>query len=236
MKNTQSVEKYETVILSTIFLAGMIGIFWTFLADFGLAESEYNFLGKTKKVTLSPGTPITQTFTAHQNNLFQIRFVLGKADINRSEHFEFRLMDESCRETLALETLSSEPRSQGAYTVFAFPAIADSENKQYCLSITSFSDENRKGDKPYLSATDNPNPVFSDRTLTDTNKNRVYPSQTLFLRPAYTDGSLSNDLSGFTGRLAQYKPEFIREHIPILGIMLLLSTILLSISLIRTRD
>jgi hypothetical protein len=234
--DTGSNRKYEIRILSAVFLMGIIGILWTFFAGFGLAESEYNFLGKTKKITLSPGTPVTQTFTAHRNNLTQIRFVLGKADIDRDERFEFRLMDEACQETLVLKTLRSEPRSQGAYTVFAFPAIADSENKRYCFSVVYFSDENHKGDKPYLSATDNPDSIFPDRILTDTNKNKVYPSQTLFLRPAYTEGSLPSDLSGFTERLAQYKPEFIKEYIPILGIILLLATTFLGICLIRTRN
>lgn len=233
--DTGSNRKYEIRILSAVFLMGIIGILWTFFAGFGLAESEYNFLGKTKKITLSPGAPVTQTFSANRNNLTQIRFVLGKADIDRDERFEFRLMDEACRETLAMETLNSKPRSQGAYTIFAFPALADSENKRYCFSVAYFSDENRKGDKPYLSATDNPDSVFSDRILTDTNKNKVYPSQTLFLRPAYTEGSLPNDLLDFTERLTQYKPEFIKEYIPMLSAALLLATTLLGMSFIRRR-
>lgn len=236
-KYIELIQKHEKRILFAVFLCGIVGIFWTFLASFGLGESGYNFLGKTKKVTLSPGAPVTQTFTAHENNMHQIRVVLGRADIKRGEYIEFRLLDEACQESFSTETFHSEPQLQGVYTPFSFPAIAESQDKKYCFSATYFSEENRKGEKPYLSATDVPDPIFSDRILTDTNKNKVYPSQTLFLRPAYTSESLTGDLSRLVDRLSQYKPMFLKGgSIVILFTILIIGSIALAHRLVFTRE
>lgn len=237
MKIPEITKKYEKEILFTVFLIGVVAIFWTFLASFGLGESGYNFLNKTKKVTLSPGAPVTQTFTAHENNLSQVRFVMGNVILENNDFLEFRLLNETCSDTIAVKKYDTKPNEQGAYTVFAFPAIPDSLEKTYCFSATYLSDENRKGEKPYLSATDVPDPIFSDRTLTDTNKNRVYPSQTLFLRPAYTSGSLSDDLSHLIDRLSQYKPVFLKGwSIIVLFTVLIIGSIALTHRLVFTRE
>ena len=236
-KITEFIKIYQTKILFALFLLGIVGIFWTFLASFGLGESGYNFLGKTKKVTLSPGAPVTQTFTAHENNLSQVRFVMGNVVLQNNDFLEFRLLDEACSDTIAVKKFGTKPNEQGTYTIFAFTPVVNSKERTYCFSATYFSDEDRKGEKPYLSATDVSDPVFSDRTLTDTNKNKVYPSQTLFLRPAYTSGSLSGDLSSLVNRLSQYKPEFLKGwSIVILFTILVVGSIALAYRVVFTRE
>lgn len=236
-KITEFIEKHQSKILFSLFLLGIVGIFWTFLGNFGLGESGYNFLGKTKKVTLSPGAPVTQTFTAHDNGLSQVRFVMGNVELQNNDFLEFRLLNETCSDTIAVKKFDTKPGEQGAYTVFAFPTISDSLGKTYCFSATYLSDEDRKGEKPYLSATDVPDPLFADRTLTDTNKNRVYPSQTLFLRPAYTNGSLSGDLWNLIERLSQYKPAFLKGwSIVALFTILFVGSITLVYRLVFTRE
>ncbi|MFZ3031837.1 MAG: hypothetical protein WA082_02270 [Candidatus Moraniibacteriota bacterium] len=236
-KITEFTKKYEKGILFTVFLFGIVSIFWTFLASFGLGESGYNFLGKTKKVTLAPGAPVTQTFTAHENNLSQVRFVMGNVVLQNNDFLEFRLLDEACSGTIAVKKFDTKPNEQGAYTIFAFTPVVNSKERTYCFSATYFSDEDRKGDKPYLSATTVPELIFSDRTLTDTNKNKVYPSQTLFLRPAYTSGSLLGDLSNLVNRLSQYKPEFLKGwSIAVLFMILVIGSIALGYHLMFTRE
>lgn len=236
-KNIGFIEKYEKEILFTVFLFGIVGIFWTFLASFGLGESGYNFLGKTKKVTLSPGAPITQTFTAHENNLSQVRFVMSNVELQKNDFLEFRLLNKTCDSTIAMKRFRTKPNEQGAYSVFTFPTITDSKDQDYCFSVTYFSDENRKGEKPYLSAIDEPDPVFVDRTMTDTNKGKIYPSQSLFLRPAYTTGSLTEDLSRLVERLSQYKPTFLKDwRVICLFGALLIGTILLASYLTMKQD
>lgn len=227
-------EKHIRLALMIAFLSGMAAIFLVFLADFGLGESGYNFFGKTKKVTLSPGLPVSQTFTARENGLYQVRVVLGNASISRGEHIEFQLMDEACTKILATVDFPGEPRKQGAYTVFPFPAIPDSGGKRYCFAATYFADENRKGDKPYISATEKPDPTFADRVLYDSNKGKSYESQTLFLRPAYTEGLFHADLGKFLDRLSQYKPEFLKGW-PIVAIfsLLVVGSLALGIRIIR---
>lgn len=222
-KYIELIQKYEKQILFAFFLLGIVAIFWTFLAHFGLGESNYNFLGKTKKITLSSESPVSQTFTARQNNLHQVRFVLGNAELYWGERIELRLADETCTHTITSHTFSREPVQQGAFTIFSFPPIADSQDQRYCFVATYFSPENRKGEKPYLSATDKPDPVFSDRTLRDTRKNKVYEHQTLFLRPAYTSGSFLDDVWQLIERLSQYKPVFLKgwSIVILFGIFLL---------------
>lgn len=209
MKILEITKKYEKEILFVIFLLGLAGIFWTFLANFGLGESGYNFLGKTKRISLSEA-PVTQTFTAHENNLHQIHVVLGNADIRSDESLVFRLMDETCRTIIASARFSTEPNQQGIYTLFSFPPIADSENQRYCFSAT-YSSDKKRDNTPYLSATDHPDAAFSDRTLTEIRKNKTYEHQTLFLRPVYTTGSLLGNLWALVERLSQYKPDFFKD-------------------------
>lgn len=228
------IDTHGSMILGTFFLLGMIAVFWIFLSDFGLGESGYNFLGKTKNISLST-TPVTQTFTAREDNLYQIRIVLGNADIRRGESIEFRLMDETCQKVIATKKFTTEPTEQGTYTVFPFSPLAHSKNTPYCFAATYSSDENRKN-TPYLSAMDVPDSNFSDRTLTDQRKNKVYQGQTLFLRPAYTTGSLSGDLWNLVGRLSQYKPAFLKGwSIVILFGVFLAGSITLAVSLVFTR-
>lgn len=197
---------YSQVTLFTLFLLGVMAIVGTFLYHFGIGESGYNFLGKTKRVTLSTGAPITQTFTAHDNRMHQVQVILRNVHFEWGDTLTFSLLDETCQKAIATTDWNAEPDKQGAYTVFSFDPIADSKDKKYCFSATYFSEKNRKGEKPYLSATDAPDAVFSDRILTDTNKNKVYTSQTLFLRPAYTGGSLTHDLWSLVTRLTEDKP------------------------------
>ena len=238
MKNTPELrETYRTRILFMLFLIGIVAIFWTFLSNFGLGESGYNFLGKTKKVTLSPGAPITQTFTAHEKNLSQIRVAFGNVHLRTGETIELSIMDENCQEALTTTALEKKPLEQGTYTVFSFPPIQDSKDKKFCFMATYLSEENRKGDKPYLAAIDESSIVFSDRTLTDTNRNKVYESQTLFLRPAYTRGTLSGDLSRLVDRLSQYKPDFFKGWpIVILFTILIVGSSVLAFRIVYTQE
>lgn len=215
------------LLLLTGFIAGLMGIFGTFLTHFGLGESDYNFLGKTKKVTLAPGMPVFQTFTAKENDLYQIRFVLGNVNLRRGEHIDLTLMDSACTQIITTGEFNTEPTMQGAYSVFSFPPIPTSRDTRYCFSVTFFSDISKKGERPYLSATDIPDPVFSDRTLTDSNKGKTYESQTLFLRPAYTSGSIWGDLRVLENRLSQYKPAFFKGvMLPLAFLLVILSTFL----------
>lgn len=235
-KIVELIKKYEREILFSVFLLGLVGIFLTFLVDFGLGESGYNFVGKTKKITLSPGRPITQTFTAHAPGLHQLRVVLGKSDIRWNESIEFQLMDEACTEAIATTIFTREPRQQGAYTVFSFPPQLASEGRRYCFAATYHAAEDRKGEKPYLSAIDEPEEVFADRTLTDSNKNKIYPSQTLFLRPAYTTGSLRDDIRQLEDRLSQSKPAFVKGSMLAFGISGFLLATLFFIWIIRRKE
>jgi hypothetical protein len=201
-----------TTILALIFVTGLILIIGIFFINFGLQESSYNFLGKTKKITLDVGLPVTQTFTSRRNGMNQIRIPIGNSSLHLQESILFELLDENCATPLAASRFYAWSADWHGYYAFAFPAIPESRDKSYCFRATFSSDKNLKGEKPTIAATQDPEERFSDRVLTDANKNKRYPGQTLFLRPAYTTGTVSGDISVFIDRMSQYKPWFFKGY------------------------
>lgn len=231
-------EKHFNIFLSAIFIVGFSMIICIFIDNFGLQESGYNFLGKTKKITLDVNRPVTQTFLAKKDGLNQVRVTIGNSNIQKNERILFELKDASCAYMIASETLDTRTTDLNNYYPFKFPAIQDSLGKMYCFKATFYSDTDRRGDKPYFSATQDPDPIFSDRIITDANKEKSYPSQTIFLRPAYTTGSIASDIDIFTNRFSpQYKPWFFKSGWLIaISAAFLLSTLALFWYLIKLRN
>ena len=204
-------EQHRSKILFTLFLFGCAWITVHFLSIFAIPESEYNFLGTTKTVSLAPGKPVMQYFTARQNNLNQIRVVTGKwNNIQHDEFVLFELADANCETAIASKKMTQSVQKQGAYTIFSFPIIPHSAGKKFCFRATFVANEPRTKGKPALAATNNPDPKLNDRILVDTNKNKICEGQTLKLRPAYTNGSLLSNLHELLGRISQYKPALLK--------------------------
>lgn len=196
-----------------------------FLKNLAIPESQYNFLNKTKKITLHSGKPVTQTFTALENHLAQIRFAVDNLSFPREASLELTLLDATCSQTLHQQVLTSAPSRQGAYTLFSFSPIADSAGHSYCFRVLYTNHREKKGEKPALLATDEPYQYFNDRILTDQFNEKSYPGQTLFLRPAYSSGSLIKDLAELENRLSQYKPGYAKGWILTIGLIFLLGSI-----------
>jgi len=207
----KKLERYRSKILFTLFLFWYAWITAHFLSTFAIPESGYNFLGTTKTVSLAPGKPIIQYFTARQNNLKQIRVITGKwINIQPGEFVLFELADANCETVIASKKMTQSIRKQGTYTIFSFPIIPHSVGKQFCFRATLVAQEPRTKGKPTLAATNHPDPKLNDRVLVDTNKNKIYKGQTLKLRPAYTNGNLLLDTRELLDRLSQYKPAFLK--------------------------
>lgn len=198
---------YASLFLTVIFFIGCAIIAFHFFSTFAIPESDYNFTGKTKTVSLAPGKPIIQYFTAKRSNLKQIRVVTGNwKNIQRNEYVLFELADATCESVIANEKMTLSAQKQGTYTVFSFPVIPDSAGKKFCFRATFVAQEPRTDGKPTLSATNDSSSQFTDRILIDSNKNKTYENQTLKLRPAYTNGNLFSDLHELLNRISQYKP------------------------------
>jgi hypothetical protein len=214
-------------LLAAVFIAGLLWIFGSLAANISFPESDYNFLGESKKVKLDPGQPVFQTFTAIDNNLNQIKIIVGNQELKWGEKIVFELQDESCATTLASDTLTPLTPDSHIYYRFNFPAQANSQGRQYCFKATYFSPRDRGNERPYLAATEEEQ--FRDHSYTNMGNGRTYEGRTLKMRPAYGTGSLWSDLERLNARLSQYKPWFFKETwLTSLTILTVLGSILLT--------
>ncbi len=213
----------EFLFLSSLLIVSFLSALFPLVSHLALPESSYNFLGKTKKITLAPGSPVTQTFTTQDNNLNQIRFIINNLHLQKNDSLINRLLDSECKNEIRKKIFTQTPPEQSAYSIFSFEPISDSQGKQFCFEVTFQTKSEKRSGWPTLSATTEPSKVFSDRQLTDTNKGEVYSQQTLFLRPAYTSDSILGNLWKLTERLSQYKPAMFKGW----GLIFLVGTFVL---------
>ncbi len=229
------VQLSQNKILLAALLIGTIFLFIRFFSYLSFPESDYNFLGKDKKVKLDPKTSIMQIFEAKENGLDQIKIVMGNIDrlpLNESVLLELR--DPQCEQVLAEDTINWLTESPKIYYRFRFPRIDDSIGKKYCLKISYEANTKRGGERPSIAVSDDDQ--FSDRAYTDTSNGKTYIGRTLQIRPSYSEGSLTGNLIRLENRLSQYKPEFIKGWILTIGFLMILGSVLLGIIVIRTKE
>lgn len=230
------IAEYYSFFLALVLMSGLVVILSIPLSQLAFPESHYTFNGKTKKVTLNPDMPVSGIFTAARDGMSQVNIPLGNSDIRWNEEILFELLDGECRETIATTVYTTWTPHFFTYFPFRFAPLPDSAGRQYCLRATFSSPENRKGDKPYLSATDDPDPEFLDRSFTDWGKGKTYPGQTLFLRPAYADGSMWRNLGALENRLSQYKPALFKGNFLFLALILIVLSGIFGILILRNKD
>lgn len=209
MRFDQEKLKGEWLWLLVIFVAGLVWISGAFFANLSFPDSSYNFLGETKKAKLDPGKPVTQTFRAEENNLNQVKIMVGNTGLWPTERIVLELADVSCDTVLATETIDFLMPDPHIYYHFNFPAIPDSQGATYCLRTTYFSGWDRGDKRPYLSASEGES--FVDWSYTNEGNHRTYENRTLQLRPAYGTENFSGDMERLLDRLSQDKPWFLRE-------------------------
>lgn len=196
----------ERIWLTVIFCGGLVWIFGSFFTDLSFPESDYDFPGATSKAKLDPGKPITQIFEAKENNLNQVKIIIGNADLRPTEKIVLELTDALCETTIANATrtfLSPEPH---VYSRLNFPAIPDSAGKKYCFKITYFSDQDK--DRPFVGASEGEQ--FIGQSYYNEGNGRIYENRTLQMRPAYGTSNTLSDLSALIDRMSQYKPGFLK--------------------------
>lgn len=191
-----------------LFIVGLLWIFGSFFANLSFPDSSYNFLGATNKVKLDPGKPVTQIFTAKENNLDQVKVVLENTGLRTGEKIDFELMDATCEKMLAQNIYHFYNFSPFIYYRLTFPAIPDSAGQTYCFKVTYFSPFDRGSDRPYLGASEGEQ--FAGWSYTNEGNNRTYENRTLQMRPSYSAGNFLGDLSRLSDRISQYKPEFLK--------------------------
>ena len=200
--------KNERIWLLTLLVGGLLWIFGSFLANVSFPDSRYNFLGATNKAKLDPGKPVTQVFEASENNLDQVKIIVGNPNLWPTEKIVFELADPSCEATIARDTMTFLTPEPHIYYHFNFPAIPDSAGRMYCFKTTYFSRFDRGSNRPYLGASEGEQ--FTGWSYINEGNNRVYENRTLQMRPSYSAGSFLGDLDRLNDRISQYKPEFLK--------------------------
>ena len=213
--------KNEQLWLILLFLGGLFLILFSFYNTLSFPDTSYNFLGTSGKAKLDPGKPITQVFLAKENNLDQIKIIVGNFDLMLREKIVFELADPGCETVLASQSANFLTPSPHIYYRFNFPAIPDSAGQTYCFRVTYFSPVDRGSDRPYLAISEGEQ--FRGQSYYNEGNGRIYENRTLQMRPAYTAGSFFGDLDRLSDRISQYKPASLKGW----GFTLLFGTFLL---------
>ncbi|MDP3956961.1 MAG: hypothetical protein Q8Q10_00470 [bacterium] len=208
--NTPTILKIHRsqILLSLLFIGGLLLILFSFYNTLSFPDTSYNFLGASGKAKLDSGKPITQVFTAKENNLNQVKIIGGNFDLMLREKIVFELADSGCEAILASQSANFLTPSPHIYYRFNFPAIPDSAGKKYCFRVTYFSPIDRGDERPYLAISEGER--FRGQSYINEGNNRIYENRTLQMRPAYTVGSFPGDLGRLNDRISQYKPEFLK--------------------------
>ena len=213
---------------------GVVLIFSGLFSRLSFPDSSYNFLGKDKRVELEPGKSVTQVFTADRDGLDRIKIMIGDLDtLGYQDSVALALTEPDCKTLIATDTISFLTPAPRIYSAFDFDRIEHSAGQTYCLKI-SYAAAERPKQRPYLAASEGE--TFADTAYFDEAKDRFYTGRSLQMRPSYSHASFRDDLRELEERLSQYKPEFMKGWLLILGLLVTLTSILLGILAIRAKD
>lgn len=227
-------EKMIRYLLRAVLVIGTMFIFSRLLCQLSFPDSDYNFLGKDKRVELESGKSVTQVFTTKRDGLDQVKIILGGlGSLGWHDTITLALLEPNCETSITQDIISWLTPEPLIYYRFHFDRIDHSAEQRYCLKVTYFAPEHHK-DRPYLAASDGAQ--FSQAAYFDEARNRYYEGRSLQIRPAYSHASFTDNLTELETRLSQYKPGFIQGKILLLGIAVIISSILLALFLVRTQD
>lgn len=168
-------------------------------------------LDKGERVTLSPGTTLTQTFTSNRDHLRRIEILFGKFTLQEEDRLTIELRDGTCSASLAETTLPRRAFDSEHTYSFVFDQIPDSRNQTYCLAL--LFESNRQIEKTKAPR------LFTDLSAQAppyaiTEKDTVTPGNSpIAIRPGYVNASFVATLDELVDRISQYKPAFLKDGI-----------------------
>jgi hypothetical protein len=175
-----------------------------------IPDSSFNFEKKDTS-RIYPFFPITQKFSASENNLNQIKIILKNINLQVSDKITLELNNESCNETIAKMDITNTSWRFPIFDRFSFPAISDSRGKTYCLKITYFTKnaDIKKSDYPEVSLDSQ---MLFIQPFENTRPNFNKKASSLVMRPAYTNGGILANLTTLKNRISQDKPLFLKNN------------------------
>lgn len=163
-------------------------------------------LEKGEIISLQPNFSLTQTFLAKRNNLTKIEFMLRKPGPKDNDIVKIEIADENCSKTIYQGTLEESFLASDNLYDFQFSKIPDSIGKTYCLKAT-FIPGHTDSQSIKFFMTENQDPKF----ILKDNSGAEIKNQSLSMRLAYRNDTLSQDMSELSQRISQYKPWFLKH-------------------------
>jgi len=178
---------------------------------------------------MKPATSLTQTFVANQDNLMKIELLMRTPGPQAGDVVKMEIADETCANVIRQGELQKSFLGSDNLYDFQFSKIPDSNGKTYCLKTTLQKNSSSKFIRFFMM--ENQNPQF---TLTDMSNTNITASQSLSMRLAYRNDTLSQDMNEISQRISQYKPWFLKnfylDAIAILFIILSITLVVILIS------
>lgn len=209
------------LILLFVLFSGII--LWQFFGLLSFADSTFTFEGESQQEKFYPNSPLIQKITAAENNFNQVNVSISKFSPKLGDKIILKIADESCEKVLAKSQIDLFTWKSPSYEKFKFPTLLDSKDKTYCLKFTHILGKFKPKQKAYTSAF-----LLEGSSYINTGKSpEEQKNRSLKLRPAYGTDSAWQDFSKLSERMAQYKPDYLKnislEIIFILSFILIIS-------------
>lgn len=188
------------IILSVIFLR--LGSFLSFPdTSWSLEQDERITLGSNKK--------LKQKFAASQNNLSGIEVLFSSSNTKPGGRIDMAILDESCDKKIRESSISFSSLVSDKTYDFNWPAIPDSKDKIYCLSLNFIPrKKDMKGIKIFINDDRPENYIYLYNEATG----EELSGKTLTIRPNYKNTNFSENLEHLNQRISQYKPWFLKHY------------------------
>ncbi len=204
MKPSLTQKRIFLVVLGILVI--LVG--YRFVANISFPDSGI-VLEKGDLFRLLPKQSLSQTFTANRDGLHEIEFLLRTPGVREGDRVDMTLADATCADAIRTGKLDVPFLNADNLYVFAFPRIADSAGKKYCVTATLHTG-NKTTKYVQFFTTD---AAVLGAPLTDRSTGTAMDGRSLSMRPAYVNGSFTADMRELTERISQYKPAFLKSAV-----------------------
>lgn len=205
-------------------------IFFKFFSIMSFPDSQ-TVLDKGDNFKFYHNQKISQTFTANRDNLSRIEFLLKTPGPNEKDSVRVEVADATCTTPIRQSTLKMTFLNADNLFVAAFPSIADSNGKKYCVTLSyQTSATETRSLRFFTTENTNPDAIFT------TIKGEKLKNQSLSMRLVYNNAHWWQDLRELNQRMSQYKPWFLKHfYIATIGILFVILSIVMITALITLK-
>lgn len=185
-----------------------VAVFWKFFCLLSFPDSSVTLKKGDPLFELKDGASFTQMFTANEDNLNKLEFLLRTPGPKNKSSVRMEIADATCEKTLRQGTLRKSFVSSGNLHEFKFDIIPDSQGKTYCLKA-EFSRKKPDPKKIRFFTMKSDDPKFAIKNEDGNNEN---DGLSLSMRTVHKSDSLTQNLGELNERISQYKPFFLKHY------------------------